>query len=524
MISLVGIHGFQFDHHADRWLAPFSKNTLFMMRTRIKGNSNVEALLPKAAVPLCDVQPRDHPNDNGTNNIRKGPFSLARWNRLLVSSSEQRPQDQNEKLWVGPLWNRQRRIQRMEDEDTAIRKWRRRIRRPTAHQRSNGTNGIANSRDTGVAVKVSDRRIPESWQVTQSYLEGNVRQSPSSFPENMFTPDGGKRVQFSAQHLAKRSLQELDETLLSLLHEYMTQPVEQYSLLSFHEQLPHENKTTIQSRRWVVRRLTASEAAFYHSQEDSFDSGSGKIRAPEIYFRLAVPLMPLVGLDLTPVIDLSVDVINNNNKTDRTSPVVDDRESTQLFMEGRRRWRWKRGEKSVAAEVKQEQEPDQVRIRSLRVALLSTDAEVKLAMKGKDDRQNPHNKQSSGRNPYPATSNNQNVKQRVGYEAIGMVGSLEKIIKPHVSFQAVISWSPSSSDINKEKNPFINVKTAVETSMTIPTLPIPRFPSSFVFGNVGSMLTKKALTLVLPHFLKKLEDDFRRWASTPSTDVAAQKK
>jgi len=145
-------------------------------------------------------------------------------------------------------------------------------------------------------------------------------------------------------------------------------------------------------------------------------------------------------------------------------------------------------------------------------------------MKGKDDPQNPHKKQSPGLSPSPATSNNQNVKQRVGYEAIGMVGSLEKIIKPHVSFQAVISWSPSSSDGKKEEKPFIKVKTAVETSLTIPTLPIPRFPSSFVFGNVGSMLTKKALTLVLPHFLKKLEDDFRRWASAPSTDMSVQEK
>jgi hypothetical protein len=38
-------------------------------------------------------------------------------------------------------------------------------------------------------------------------------------------------------------------------------------------------------------------------------------------------------------------------------------------------------------------------------------------MKGKDDPQNPqnpHKKQSPGLSPSPATSNNQNVKQRVG--------------------------------------------------------------------------------------------------------------
>lgn len=166
IIPLVGIHGFQFDRHADRGVAPFCKNTLFMIRTRIKGNSNVEALFPQAAVLLCDVQPRARPNDNATNNIRKGPFSLARWNRLLVSSSEQRRQEhhwedrsKNERVWVGPLWNnRHRRIQRMEyEEDTAIRKWQRRIRRPRAHQRTNGTNnGIANSRNTEIKLKVSD--------------------------------------------------------------------------------------------------------------------------------------------------------------------------------------------------------------------------------------------------------------------------------------------------------------------------------------------------------------------------------
>ena len=326
----------------------------------------------------------------------------------------------------------------------------------------------------------------------------------------------GKRIQFTAQHTSRRSLEDLDESLLSLLHEYMTQPVEHYSLLSFHEQ-QHDltnNKTdrasTIQSRRWIVRRLTTKEAEFYHNYERGGSAWKQERYngTADSFFRLAVPLMPLVGLDLTPVIDLSVDVINNNDKSPKMQRGINDDTNNNNG-----RW-WSRKEINRALSTLQQH--DQVRVRSLRVALLSTDEEVTLAMKGYDGRKSDSYATSSTSNTNHSPS--RNMKLRMGYEAIGMAGSLEKIIQPHVSFQSVISWSPSSlaagtNSSNNNPKPFIKVRTEVATSLTLPPLPLPLFPSSLVVANLGSMLTKKALSMVLPHFLKVLSNDFCRWAN-----------
>jgi hypothetical protein len=157
------------------------------------------------------------------------------------------------------------------------------------------------------------------------------------------------------------------------------------------------------------------------------------------------------------------------------------------------------------------QQHDQVRVRSVRVALLSTEEEVILAMKGHGRRSDSH---ATSSNSNSSSNTNRNMKLRMGYEAIGMAGSLEKIIQPHVSFKSVISWSPSSSAVTiANPKPFIKVRTEVATSITIPPLPLPLFPSSLVVANFGSMLTKKALSLVLPHFLKVLCNDFCRWAN-----------
>jgi hypothetical protein len=105
------------------------------------------------------------------------------------------------------------------------------------------------------------------------------------------------------------------------------------------------------------------------------------------------------------------------------------------------------------------------------VALLSTDEEVTLAMKGYDGRKSDSYATSSTSNTNHSPS--RNMKLRMGYEAIGMAGSLEKIIQPHVSFQSVISWSPSSlaagtNSSNNNPKPFIKVRTEVATSLTLP--------------------------------------------------------
>ena len=79
----------------------------------------------------------------------------------------------------------------------------------------------------------------------------------------------------------------------SLFVKYMTQPVEQYSLLSSHD----SDKNDV-GRRWIVRRLTKLESKPYYSRHlNDFENN---------FFRLAVPFKPIIGWDLTPVIDVKV--------------------------------------------------------------------------------------------------------------------------------------------------------------------------------------------------------------------------
>ena len=479
---------------------------------------------PSSTVIVLDTQKitqRDRRKRNNTRPLRQ------RLNRILTAERRSRgrqengdsedeikiEQEENDTMvWSGPIWNRQR-IQRAlldNDQDASlqeeqrVRSNRRPRRRVAANERRRrGDRSQVDSEqwvssvddvepDVSTSRVFTDRQV--LWQRNKGGNSPNVvdtfeakrvtSDKPSESPDTKVDLKEGTRVKFSAKHQSTRSLAIYDELLRELLNDYMTQPVEQYSLLSFHEL---HDKTETRSRRWLVRRLTVEEAAFYHNDCDAESHYSH-----ENFFRLAVPLMPLVGLDLTPVIDLAVDV---NVTTSRGSDIG---ESTSGRMQDgnqgdyksvRNRWGWRR----------RKIEEDEVRIRSLRVALLSTEEEVNQAMGGK-----PYIHGELIKNSDTLAS-----VQRMGYEAIGMVGRLEKNMKPHVSFAAVISWSDGGNPIEEAH---IRVKTEVTTSLTIPPLPIP-FPSSLVVGNIGSVLTRKALALVLPHFLKKLEDDFRRWAS-----------
>ena len=60
----------------------------------------------------------------------------------------------------------------------------------------------------------------------------------------------------------------------------------------------------------------------------------------------------------------------------------------------------------------------------------------------------------------------------MGYESIGMAGSLEIITKPHVSFKAVISWSskkeePSCSDEATTSSSSFCVVAGVTTTTSV---------------------------------------------------------
>ncbi len=509
--------------------------------SRHDGKMENAVLLPKPILVLEQQQQRTSTGPLGSaNHTTRTPIALARKRiqRLLDSAITRRRRSQK-----GPPWNRrmQPRVQRkvtldqldtIRTEFASAKQRRKRNSRLTASSSSlhMSSQGIGDSpykdldllqRETEPIRSVEEEEEEEEHQNSSSQSSwSTVHQQPkdmvSSLPlEHIAHQRQGKRIQFTAQHTSKRSLEDLDESLLSLLHEYMTQPVEQYSLLSFHEQ-QHDltnNKTnkasTIQSRRWIVRRLTTKEAEFYHNRERGGSAWKQQRYngTAESFFRLAVPLMPLVGLDLTPVIDLSVDVINNNDKSPEIQRGINDNTNTQ-HLNNNGRW-WSR--KEIAAL----QQHDQVRVRSLRVALLSTDEEVTLAMKGYVRKSDSYTTSSSSNTNHKP---DRNMKLRMGYEAIGMAGSLEKIIQPHVSFQSVISWSPSSSAAGTNANnnnlkPFIKVRTEVATSLTLPPLRLPLFPSSVVVANLGSMVTKKALSMVLPHFLRVLCNDFCRWAN-----------
>mmetsp|Transcript_6744 Transcript_6744/g.16093 ORF Transcript_6744/g.16093 Transcript_6744/m.16093 type:complete len:452 (+) Transcript_6744:69-1424(+) len=309
----------------------------------------------------------------------------------------------------------------------------------------------------------------------------------------------GRRVTFFASKEATRTLS-LDDRYSRLLDEYMTLPLEQYSVKSFHDEDPGSR---MEGRRWFLRRLDAEESLQYREYEPrdnhedymrngGLSGGEYNDGAPDCaghgrFFRLAVPLAPLIGVELTPVIDLEV------------IPALKPSEGTEASDAGalelpRRSVR--RPLRAVRRGV--------VRIQSLRVSLLSTEDEVKALMQTRQRASKPIDKPTQ-------VSQNPSVQQ-IGTEAIGVVGRVEQAIEPHITFDATITWDQLASS-----GPSVTVKSTAVTSLTIPKkamafrVPLP-LPLGLLVRRIGSLLTKKALEISLPRFLRQLERDLERWA------------
>lgn len=327
-------------------------------------------------------------------------------------------------------------------------------------------------------------------EVTINVRYGTNNEPPAAFHSEKAIPN---RVTFKSTRQATHSLQSLPHKLSASLTEYMTLPVEQYSLLSFHDEPDNDSVASAKARRWFVRRLTANEAQKYMNKSD-------QKAAPENadnLFRLAVPLLPLIGWDLTPVIDLEVippqpSGLNSRINCDAAHDLDETQESPK--------WAPLKGIRDRVGGNQDSDSLSVVKIRSLSVSLLSTQEEVHAAMHDKDSYSNKSRRQSSS---------------KMQEEAIGMVGKVEEWLKPHITFEAQLSWNDEASNTST-----VTAKATAVTSLTIPKIPSgilrAAVPSAFLVKRLGATLTSKALEICLPRFLKQLERDYSRWSRSSS--------
>lgn len=396
----------------------------------------------------------------------------------------------------------------------------------------------------GMVEDIQQIRSPTSRKVS-----GEIEQDDQHDGNNIGSTarrSNGKRVTFFASKECSRTIS-LDEEYSQLLDEYMTLPLEQYSVKSFHDGGPNSK---MEGRRWFLRRLDAEESAQYLGAYEPRDNHEGYMRNGGLsndgdgthnhehgrFFRLVVPLAPLIGVELTPVIDLEVipalkqsltmevndDMAADDTPTEAASDSQDSMEEKLPESAPRTRRRPLRAVRRVLRRGRRNQQSDGenekiigeinddigevgvVRIQSLRVSLLSTEDEVKALMKTRRRVSKPIDRPTQ-------VSQNPSVVQ-MGTEAIGVVGRVEQAIEPHITFDATITW-----DQNAEVGPSVTVKSTAVTSLTIPKratalrVPLP-LPLGVLVRRIGSLLTKKALEITLPRFLRQLERDLERWA------------
>lgn len=414
---------------------------------------------------------------------------------------------------------------------------------------SGGHKSVFMSEIEADTIPVTSRPIEVRYDnINRNGNAGNVRQTQSRMPSTSSTPlsstipspnaknqSGSHRVTFKSTRESHAILPSSSLLTSATLTEYMTQPVEKYSLLSFRdEEMPgnsqpangsNNSSIAAKSRRWVVRRLTQEEAKRYVTR-----SSSDKSIEESNLFRLAVPLKPLIGWDLTPVIDL--EVVPPRLESDLVGIVLDeedgDDETNRTTISSR--WRPLKGiRKRVTGRQEEEEEngvSPVVKIRSLSVSLLSTQEEVRAIMsedkesKGRNAngrRNNGYTSSASSSNPN--RSNVHHHSSKMQEEAIGMVGKVEEWLKPHITFEAELSWTDiADGGFSKQSaiSSSVTVKSTAITSLTVPRLPSnilhTTVPSAFLVKRLGATLTSKALEICLPRFLKQLERDYFRWS------------
>ena len=375
-------------------------------------------------------------------------------------------------------------------------------------------------------------------------LDGILDTSDLSSPTEVQRNEA-RRVTFKA---TKESSKTILSKSFATLTDFMTQPVNQYSLLAYHDaegmvstdETP--NRKSMMSRRWLIRRLTKEESRFYVT--DSSSSLEDAMNESNL-FRLAVPLFPLIGWDLTPVIDLEVIPPRKDSVVKRSSRIEEEvRASDRGSLEGnsvtstisssydswaplqgiRKRISHRGGYHESRRDSPHSPSPV-VKIRSLRVSLLSTQKEVNEIMMNESKSVTLDQRGREREASY-------NSMQR---EAIEMVGRVEEWLKPHITFEAEISWndglhssaSPTSTttptgrvnnghDDNAAAPSNVTVKSTAITSLTVPKIPSEilrnSVPSAFLVKRLGATLTSHALAICLPRFLTQLEKDYNRWS------------
>ncbi|KAL7543892.1 hypothetical protein ACHAWF_007479 [Thalassiosira exigua] len=366
-----------------------------------------------------------------------------------------------------------------------------------------------------------DVRVRNSPRILRSSILKGAQLDEERMPPGEVDQNGARRVTFKATRKSSKAI--LSKPVASLA-EYMTQPVSQYSVLSFHDAEESssisgsEDKTSLDPtpRRWQVRRLTTEEAQRYIStsvcvEEEVMDESN--------LFRLAVPLLPLIGWDLTPVIDLEVippEPIYDDDANYREA-ASDSSHGDQSLPQGNNKWAplkgirermQNNGDNSPEGNIGDG--PSVVKIRSLRVSLLSNQEEVKEVM--------------TNRQP------NRNRGGTMQKEAIEMVEKVEDWLRPHIHFEAELSWNDDviNGSARYDSASTVTVKSTAITSLTIPKIPSDilraTVPSAFLVKRLGATLTSRALAICLPRFLNQLEKDYVRWSGLGPSSNSMEKK
>jgi len=327
-----------------------------------------------------------------------------------------------------------------------------------------------------------DNYIDAELKISKAEKDNQIKHDKKKKKENNLGK--GKRIQFSATETSTRKIL-LDEITSDLFIKYMNQPVEDYSLFSVSEQPQNQ---PLSSRRFNVRRLTRGESNSFEYTNEKDKNFMGN------FFRLSAPLMPLVGLNLTPIIDL--EVVPPSSSKD-----VEQNTDNNMNLWGNRI--------SSSLNGKLKGNKDTIKMRSMRVDLLSTEAEILDAMKGNNKDEGVRNGIKIQSKPATSVSSNKNV-QEFGNEAICFFERMDKNVQPHLDFDSFIKWiiveSKRNHDGNSEhyKQIEVSIKSSIVMSLTIPpTVPF-AVPSTLVIKQVGSLIAKRVLGLTLPRFLNQL--------------------
>ncbi|EED94313.1 predicted protein [Thalassiosira pseudonana CCMP1335] len=407
---------------------------------------------------------------------------------------------------------------------------------------SGGHKSVFMSEIEADTIPVTSRPIEVRYDnINRNGNAGNVRQTQSRMPSTSSTPlsstipspnaknqSGSHRVTFKSTRESHAILPSSSLLTSATLTEYMTQPVEKYSLLSFRdEEMPgnpqpangsNNSSIAAKSRRWVVRRLTQEEAKRYVTR-----SSSDKSIEESNLFRLAVPLKPLIGWDLTPVIDL--EVVPPKLESDLVGIVLDeedgDDETNRTTISSR--WRPLKGiRKRVTGRRRGGRERRLSRSKdsfTQCIALVNTRRKDKESKGRNANGRRNNGNTSSASSSNPNRSNVHHHSSKMQEEAIGMVGKVEEWLKPHITFEAELSWTDiADGGFSKQSaiSSSVTVKSTAITSLTVPRLPSSilhtTVPSAFLVKRLGATLTSKALEICLPRFLKQLERDYFRWS------------